>query len=252
MKRIPSGRRGQLRLHPKTFLGYRIQNHVPSLARGERDSVHYSMPTPSRLDGTLHLYEATLQAKYLEQAVALADRMIELFYDQENGGFGKAPATPVSSCASRKTTMVHAFGQFRSLIGLLKLHKITERKKYRTCAERTLKLFAERMEKSGGAVPYLLQALDFYLHEPYRVVVAGNPEDPAFQKALHEVHKQYQPNRVLMAITAPWNRLPKSKRPRKTARHWSTSALEPPAKSPPRSQGIPDPPSARTTSHAGC
>ena len=54
---------------------------------GERDSVQLLDAYAFQLDGTLHLYEATLQAKYLEQAVDLADRMIELFYDQENGGF---------------------------------------------------------------------------------------------------------------------------------------------------------------------
>ena len=171
---------------------------------GERDSVQLLDAYAFQIDGTLHLYEATLQAKYLEQAIALADRMIALFYDEENGGFwqGTGKTGLIMRVKEDYDGAMPSANSVASL-ALFKLHKITERKQYRDCAEATLKLFAERMEKAGGAVPYLLQALDFYLHEPYRVVVAGNPEDPAFQKALHEVHKQYQPNRVLIGNHGP-------------------------------------------------
>ena len=67
------------------------------------------------------------------------------------------------------------------------LHKITEKKIYRERAGGTLQQFALNLEKGARGVPYLMMALDFYLHEPYRVVVAGKPGEPEFQKALHAV-----------------------------------------------------------------
>ena len=88
-------------------------------------------------------------------------------------------------------------------LALLKLYKITENKMYRDKARGVLQLFADRLEKSGIAVPYLVQALDFYLHEPYRVVIAGDPKDPAFKAVLHAAHQEYQPNRVLIGNHGP-------------------------------------------------
>lgn len=188
----------------KYFWDSKTQTMYHRWRDGERDQVQLLDAYAFQLDGTLHLYEATLQPKYLEQAVAVADRMIELFYDKDHGGFwqGTGDTGLIMRVKEDYDGAMPSANSVASL-ALLKLHKITERKLYRDCAEATLKLFADRMEKTGSAVPYLLQALDFYLHEPYRVVVAGKPEDPAFQKALREVHQQYQPNRVLIGNLGP-------------------------------------------------
>lgn len=181
---------------------------------GERDSVQLFDAYAFQLDGTLHLYEATLKAKYLEQAVTLANRMIELFYDKENGGFWQGTGN-TGLIMRVKEDYDGAMPSANSVaaLALLKLHKTTENKQYRECARSTLLLFSDRMEKQGSAVPYLLQALDFYLHEPYRVVVAGNPEDKEFQSALHEVHNQYQPNRVVIGNHGPVEEFAKKQTP---------------------------------------
>jgi uncharacterized protein YyaL (SSP411 family) len=181
---------------------------------GERDNVQLLDAYAFQLDGTLHLYEATLKAKYLEPALNLANRMIELFYDEENGGFWQGTGdTGLIMRVKEDYDGAMPSANSVAALALLKLHKITEKSPYRKCAESILLLFTNRMEKAGSAVPYLLQALDFYLHEPYRVVVAGNPEDEAFQKALHAVHKQYQPNRVLIGNHGPVEEFAKKQTP---------------------------------------
>ena len=58
-----------------------------------------------------------------------------------------------------------------------------------------------------------MMALDFYLHEPYRVVVAGKPGDSEFQKALHAVHNQFQPNRVILGNAGPVEEFAKKQTP---------------------------------------
>ena len=171
---------------------------------GERDSVQLLDAYSFQLDGTLHLYEATLQAKYLEQAIALADRMIELFHDDKNGAFWQGTGD-TGLITRMKEDYDGAIPSANSVgaLALLKLYKITENKMYRDKARGVLQLFADRLEKSGIAVPYLVQALDFYLHEPYRVVIAGDPKDPAFKAVLHAAHQEYQPNRVLIGNHGP-------------------------------------------------
>ena len=95
--------------------------------------------------------------------------------------------------------MEPAFGQFRSLGGAAQaLRKITERKRTAPAPKRS-NCLPSAWKKP--AAPCRIAAGLVYLHEPYRVVVAGNREI-CCSKALHEVHKQYQPG--LRADRQPW------------------------------------------------
>ena len=51
------------------------------------------------------------------------------------------------------------------------------------------------------AVSCLLQALDFSLVEPRRIVVAGDADSPEGRALLHAVHSVYQPNKVVLGAT---------------------------------------------------
>jgi len=188
----------------KTFWDAKTKTMYHRWRDGERDSVQLLDAYAFQLDGTLHLYEATLEAKHLRQAIDLADRMIELFYDEENGAFWQGTGDG-ELLIRMKEDYDGAMPSANSVaaLALLKLHKITEKKSYREKAGATLQLFAINLERGGRGVPYLLMALDFYLHEPYRVVVAGKPGDSEFKKALHAVHNQYQPNRVILGNAGP-------------------------------------------------
>jgi hypothetical protein len=150
----------------------------------------------------------------LQQAVDLADRMIELFYDKENGAFWQGTGDGDLQIRM-KEDYDGAMPSANSVaaLALLKLHKITEKKIYRERAGATLQLFAVNLERGGRGVPYLMMALDFYLHEPYRVVVAGKPGDSEFQKILHAVHNQYQPNRVILGNHGPVEKFAKKQTP---------------------------------------
>ncbi|MDG1831983.1 MAG: hypothetical protein P8J63_02030, partial [Verrucomicrobiota bacterium] len=183
---------------------------------GERDSVQLLDAYAFQLDGTLHLYEATLKPEHLTQAIALADRMIELFFDKENGGFYQS-AGSTDLIVRSKEDYDGAMPSANSVAALafLKLHKMTEKKVYRDKAGATLKLFALNLDRGARGVPYLMMALDFYLHEPYRVVVAGAPGDAATEKILRAVHGQYQPNRIVLGNTGPVEEFAKKLKPGK-------------------------------------
>ena len=47
-------------------------------------------------------------------------------------------------------------------------------------------------------MPHLLLALDFYLTEPRRAVVAGDPGRPETTALLRAVHSVYQPDKVVL------------------------------------------------------
>ena len=198
----------------KTFWDAKTKTMYHRWRDGERDSVQLLDAYAFQLDGTLHLYEATLKAQHLQQAIDLADRMIELFYDGENGAFWQGTGDG-DLLIRMKEDYDGAMPSANSVaaLALLKLHKITEKKIYRERAGATLQQFALNLDRGARGVPYLMMALDFYLHEPYRVVVAGNPGDSEFQKALHAVHNQYQPNRVILGNHGPVEEFAKKQTP---------------------------------------
>jgi uncharacterized protein len=81
------------------------------------------------------------------------------------------------------------------------LAAITGRNDFKQAAEATLRMFSARLEKLPQAVPYLLQALDFFLEEPRRVVIAGSPDSANFRELLRGAHLVYQPNQIVLSNT---------------------------------------------------
>ena len=96
------------------------------------------------------------------------------------------------------------------MLALLRLAAITERKEYDAAAEKTLRLLAPRLNELPQAVPLLLMGLDFYLEQPKRVVVAGDPEQPEARTLLRAIHSVYQPNKVVLGNRGPVDAFTKS------------------------------------------
>jgi len=167
---------------------------------GERDNVQLLEGYAFLLDGVIQLYEATLEPKHLDFAIALAEAIIAKFYDAENGGFWQSTAKAKDLILRVKDDYDGAepSGNSVATVALLKLAAITDRDDFRKPAEATLRLFAARLEKIPHAVPYLLHALDFWLEEPRRVVVAGDTNSANFRELLHAAHSVYQPNKVVL------------------------------------------------------
>jgi uncharacterized protein YyaL (SSP411 family) len=170
---------------------------------GERDSVQLLEGYAFLLAGVTDLYEATLKAEHLDFAVALAESMSARFYDAENGGFWQSAAGAKDLILRVKEDYDGAepSGNSVAILALLKLGRITDRKEFTRAAEKSLRLFANRLQQVPQAVPYMLQALDFSLEEPRRAVVAGDPGSPETRALLQAIHSVYQPNKVVLGNT---------------------------------------------------
>ena len=172
---------------------------------GARDNVQLLDSHAYLLEGVLHLYEATLDPKHLDFALALESAMTAKFYDAANGGFFQSPAgsNDLLFRAKEDYDGAEPSGNNVATVALLKLAAITDDKAMRGRAEKTLRLFAERLQRIPQAVPNLLLALDFFLHEPFRVVIASPAKaDPAATTALlRAAHGVYQPNKVVLGNT---------------------------------------------------
>ncbi len=171
---------------------------------GQRDHVQLLEAYAFLLSGTLELYQATLDAKHLDFAISLGESLLAKFYDWADGGFWQSPGTNDLIIRIKEDyDGAEPSGNSVAILALLKLGKITERKDFTEAAEKSLRLFTDRLEKVPQAVPCMLLALDFSLEEPKRLVLAGTADSPAGKALLHAAHSIYQPHKVILSNTGP-------------------------------------------------
>jgi uncharacterized protein len=170
---------------------------------GERDDVQLLEAYAFLLSGVIELYEATLEPAALDFAIALADSMLAKFYDAAKGGFWQSAAGAKDLILRVKEDYDGAepSGNSVAMLTLLKLGAITGRKEFSEAAEKSLRLFANRLQQIPQAVPYMLQALDFSLQEPIRAVVVGDTDSTNFRELLRAAHSVYEPNKVVLGST---------------------------------------------------
>jgi uncharacterized protein YyaL (SSP411 family) len=166
---------------------------------GERDHVQLLDAYADLLSGVISLYEATLEPKHLDFAIALAESMLSKFFDPKDGGFFQSVGA-VDLILRVKEDYDGAEPSANSVatLALLKLGAITDRKEFRDAAEKTLRLFDSRLQQLPQAVPHMLLALDYFLEEPKRAVLVGDPASAEVRTLLGAIHSIYQPNKVVL------------------------------------------------------
>ena len=204
---------------------------------GERDQVQLLEAYAFLLSGVIQLYEATLDAKHLGFAVALADAMLAKFYDQKEGGFWQSAAETKDLILRVKEDYDGAepSGNSVATLALLRLGAITERNDFREAADKTLRLFADRLHKMPHGVANLLSALDFAVQEPRRVVIAGDVKSAEARALIRAAHGVYQPNRVVLGTGGPVESFARTLLPKDgkaTAYVCTGSACQPPTHDP--------------------
>jgi len=170
---------------------------------GSRDNVQLLEGYAFLLDGVIQLYEATLEPGQLEFACELAGAMIAKFYDAPNGGFWQSPAGVNDLILRVKDDYDGAepSGNSVATLALLKLAAITGCEEFKHAADATLQLSAGRLQKQPAALAFMLQALDFWLDEPRRVVIAGENGSSKTKELLRAAHSIYQPNKIVLGNT---------------------------------------------------
>ena len=110
--------------------------------------------------GLLTLYQATREEQWLDAAQTLTDKMIQLFWDDKNGGFfyTKAEAKHLIVRTKKPYDSAIPSGNAVAVKNLLALGA-----DYRHYAEKTLRIFAESMAQSPSSFMYMHFALNDYL-----------------------------------------------------------------------------------------
>jgi uncharacterized protein len=147
-------------------------------------------------DGLFALYELTFDTRWLDQAVRIADRMIELFWDSEDGGFYFTSTNHESLITRTKDFFDNATPSGNSVAAdvLLRMAAVLDRKDYRDKAERILTKLSNLMRQYPTGFGRALAAADFYVGPSKEIAIVGNPD--AF---LATIRKRYLPRAVVAA-----------------------------------------------------
>ena len=149
-------------------------------------------------EGLVTLFETTGESRWLEEALALADRMIEEFWDEENGGFFFTGKSHEELIVRSKDYFDNATPSGNSVAAglLLRLAVLTGNDRYRSPAVAVFQEVGDSARRYSSGFGYLLSAIDFLLSSPKEVAIVGRDAGDV-QPLLAEAWRKYLPNKVV-------------------------------------------------------
>jgi uncharacterized protein len=150
-------------------------------------------------DALLSLYETTFDARWIREARALGDRMLELFWDDDESAFYDA-ATGDETLLMRPRNVddnATPSGNSAATLLLLRLSVFTGEPRYERIAVRVLQSMAQLLERAPLAFGHLLAAADFHLATPQEVAIIGQADARDTLDLLGVVRERYRPNTVV-------------------------------------------------------
>ena len=150
--------------------------------------------------GFLELYEATFEIDYFEEAVIINNDMIELFWDEKEGGFfysGKGNETLI---AQRKDVYDGAIPSGNSVAALtmMRLSRMTGNVDLEKKVDRMVQTFSSQISAYPLTSTHFLQALDFALGPAQEIVIRGDKKNQTTQNMIRLVQKSFLPHKVLL------------------------------------------------------
>jgi len=155
------------------------------------------------IDGLICLYEATGDLVWLRTSVELADKMIDQFWDEEQGAFYFTGTSHEQLIVRSKDFLDNATpsGNSVAALSLLRLSSLTGNNDYRRRATTVLRLIADQIQRYPSAFGLALCALDFYLSSPKEIAIVGAGNDAGANAFVRVLWQTYLPNRVIACAT---------------------------------------------------
>jgi hypothetical protein len=159
-------------------------------------------------DGLLTLYEATGELEWFEATVATINKMIEEFWDDQEGGFFYTGKSHESLIVRSKDYFDNATPSGNSVAAevMLRLSALTDSNEYRSRAVTILRLIANPMRRYPSGFGRALCALDFYLSTPKEIAIIGEHESALTCALRNAVWQPYLPNKVVAQAAPEDNR----------------------------------------------
>ena len=150
--------------------------------------------------GLIELYEATFEISYLEEAVALNDMIIDIFWDKKGGGlyFTGEGNEPLITRSKEIYDGALPSGNSVAALNFLRLGRMTGNTTLEQRAEQLVHAFSGQIKDQPMAYTQLLIALDFMIGPSQEIVIAGDPSLETTQAMASIVRRKFIPNKVLL------------------------------------------------------
>lgn len=150
--------------------------------------------------GLLELYEATFDLNYLKEAFSLNNEAINLFWDDEQGGFYFTPKDGEDIIIRTKEVYDGAIPSGNSIqfLNLIKLSRISGDSKLENYADELQKVFSRTVEGSLLGYTQFLCAVDYLIGPSYEIVISGDRNSEDTKKMLRQLNRSFVPNKVVI------------------------------------------------------
>ncbi|HLZ22505.1 MAG TPA: thioredoxin domain-containing protein [Ktedonobacterales bacterium] len=155
------------------------------------------------VNGLLSTYETTGETRFFTSARALADTMIERFWDAESGAFFDTARDAEQLIGRPRELTDNATPSGTSLAAeaLLRLAAFTGADRYRELAVRVIVPLAPAMADSPSGFGHLLCALDDFAGPFHEIAIVGAAASPDRAALLDVIAHRYLPRQVLAYAT---------------------------------------------------
>ncbi|MEP6802563.1 MAG: thioredoxin domain-containing protein [Acidobacteriota bacterium] len=154
---------------------------------GEAGIPGFASDYANMIEALLDLYEATFEARYFREAIALQEIFDERF-DDGRGGYALTTEGHDGLILRPREIVDGATPSSNSVAAsnLLRLHAFTGNARFREKADAIFSLFSTYLTRASAALPRMLCALDRAVHPSREVVLSGEIGRPDFE-ALREI-----------------------------------------------------------------
>jgi uncharacterized protein YyaL (SSP411 family) len=150
--------------------------------------------------GLIELYEATFDVSYLEEAIALNQAMIDIFWDKKGGGLyftGKGNEQLITRSKDLYDGALPS-GNSVAAMNLLRLGRMTGNVDMDKRADKLTRAFSGQIQEQPMAYTQMLNALEFMIGPSQEVVIAGDLALETTQAMLNVVRSKFLPNKVVL------------------------------------------------------
>ena len=150
--------------------------------------------------GLLDLYESTFNLDYLKQSIALAADMVELFWDQESGGFYFTAKDTERLLFKQKEIYDGAIPSGNSIatLDLLRIYHMTSAESWKDKVDGQFKYFASQISKQPSSYAQMLSAFNFAIGPTKEIVISASSNNDYPAEIVSEVYKRFVPNKVML------------------------------------------------------
>jgi len=150
--------------------------------------------------GLIELYEATFEVSCLEEAIALNQAMLDIFWDKQGGGlyFTGKGNEPLIIRSKEIYDGALPSGNSVAALNFLRLGRMTGSLNLEKRAEQLTAIFSREVTLHPMGYTQLLLALEFMVGPTQEIVIAGDPALDSTLAMVSAIRSKFLPNKVVL------------------------------------------------------